>query len=201
VLASSALEPAAAAMLQWRVNMLALLTLKPALRGDAAHALRLTAGARPCPIRAIAVSGDDAAGWVDDLRPARRAPAALGRTPCTSRAPSTGRTIARVDSIKTRSPREWLHELVRRASGCMNKIQPARHGRGLAPRHAHAEAADVVLELPAVKLVTQVQVDRVRGAAFLQQSRLPSKIGWCWRPASRFFFKKARGCRRRREGR
>ncbi len=58
-------------MLQWRVNMLALLTLKPSLRGDAALALRLTAGARPCPIRAIAVSGDDAAGWVDDLRPAR----------------------------------------------------------------------------------------------------------------------------------
>jgi hypothetical protein len=103
-------------MLQWRVNMLALLTLKPSLRGDAALALRLTAGARPCPIRAIAVSGDDAAGWVDDLRPAR--PGGFGTDPfhLAGAIKRALRTIARVDSIKTQQPREWLHEYSLRAT-------------------------------------------------------------------------------------
>jgi hypothetical protein len=101
-------------MLQWRVNMLALLTLKPALRGDAAHALRLTAGARPCPIRAIAVSGDDAAGWVDDLRPARPGGFWFGTDPfhLAGAIKRALRTIARFDSIKTRKPRAWLHESI-----------------------------------------------------------------------------------------
>ena len=89
----------------------------------------------------------------------------------------------RVTSAHSSLQKHALDRLVRTGgaatTGADAHVQYAAHifpSRSLGQPRQGADELAVVLELPAVMLVTQVQVDCVRGAAFLQQSRLPSRV-------------------------